>query len=57
LQRQTEVVIEIALRLQDAVFYRQHMRNDLFGGRLACRTGYPDQRLAPQLPHSGGKLL
>jgi hypothetical protein len=57
LQRQSEMVVQIALRLQHEMPTPQNMGNYFLGRRLTCGTGYPNQRLAPQFPHGRGKLL
>ena len=47
-KRQAKVVVEVAFGLQHAVASRENVRDGFLRGRLTCRPGHADERLAPQ---------
>ena len=47
LQRQAEVIVEIAFRLQDAKFSAQNLRDGFLGSGFASRASHANERLAP----------
>ncbi len=57
LQWQSEVIVEIAFRLEDAKAGREHVRDRFLGRRLTGRTGDGNERLAPYAPHASAELL
>ena len=56
-ERETEVIVEVALGAVDAVFGGQQVRDGLFRGGLAHRTGDADGGFSPQFSDSGGEGL
>jgi hypothetical protein len=56
-ERESEVIVEIALGAMNAILNRKQVRNGLFGGGLAHRSGDADGRLAPQFSDRGRKGL
>ena len=57
LQRQSVVIVEIALGLEHTVFRRQQARNRFLGGGLARRTGDRDHGLVPHPAHGAANCL
>src|SRR5438105_11477468 len=51
LQRQAEVIVEIAFRLQDAKFSAQDLRDGFLGSGFASRASHANERLAPNAAH------
>src|SRR5262249_49405954 len=52
-----EMVVEIALRLQNVVSPRKHVSDCLFGSRLASRSGNSNQWFTPPAADRSGKRL
>ena len=57
LQRHAELVVEIALRLQNAMAGRENVRDDFLRRGLAGGSGHADQRLRPQPAHCRSQPL
>ena len=57
LQRQTKVVVQVALRLQHAKLRCQYGRNRFLGGRFAGRAGYGDDPFAPMAAYGRSERL
>src|SRR5580693_1611813 len=51
------MIVEVPFRLQHPKPSAQHVRDRLLRSRLPCRSRYPDQRLAPKLPHRRSQCL